>query len=128
MVIMNRPVGPWTVEDHLNGKDEEVRRLYDGFERLLRAGGRAERSVTKTAIVFKGRVRVFAGVTPRRHTLSGFLDLMEPVHEKPFTRASPYTSRLWVNRFVVTSLNDLNDNFGRRVAEARAVGDGAHRR
>jgi hypothetical protein len=128
MVIMNRRVGPWTVEDHLNDKGDELRRLYDAFERLVRAAGRAERSVTKTAIVFKGRVRVFAGVSPRRHTLSGFLDLMEPVHEEPFTRASPYTTRLWVNRFVVKSLNDLNDDFGRRVAEAHAVGDGAHRR
>jgi hypothetical protein len=128
MVTMTRPVGAWTVEDHLTGKGDDVRRLYDTFERLITAGGPVERSVTKTAIVFKGRVRGFAGVTPRLRTLSGFLDLMEPVEEKPFTRASPYTSRLWVNRFVIASLNDLDDCFGRRVAEAHAVGDGAHRR
>jgi len=127
MVTMTRPVETWTVEDHLSGKGDELRRLYDTFEHLIRAGGPAERSVTKTAIVFKGRVRVFAGVTPRRRNLSGFLDLMEPANEPPFTRASPYTSRLWVNRFVIESPNDLDDRFAQRVAEARAVGDGAHR-
>jgi hypothetical protein len=128
MVIMTRPVLVWTLDDHLNGKGDVVRRLYDAFERLVTATGPAARSVTKTAIVFKGRVRVFAGVTPRRRTVAGFLDLMEPAREKPFTRASPYTSRLWVNRFVIESLDDLDERFARRVAEARAVGDGAHRR
>jgi hypothetical protein len=128
MVIVTRPPVVWTVEDHLTGKGDVVRRLYDTFERLVTATGAAERSVTKTAIVFKGRVRGFAGVTPRRRTLAGFLDLMEPAREKPFTRASPYTSQLWVNRFVIESLDDLDERFARRVAEARAVGDGAHRR
>ena len=128
MVTMTRPVGAWSVEDHLNGKGDEVRRLYAAFERLIRAAGPAERSVTKTAIVFKGRARVFAGVTPRRRTLSGFLDLMQPARDKPFTRASPYTSRLWVNRYVIESPDDLDDRFAQRVAEAHAIGDGAHRR
>jgi hypothetical protein len=118
----------WTVEDHLKGKDDEVRRLYDAFESLVKACGPAEQSVTKTAIVFKGRARVFAGVTPRRRSLTGFLDLIEQAREKPFTRSSPYTARLWVNRFVIESPDDLNDRFAARVAQARAVGDGAHRR
>jgi len=128
MVIMTRPVVVWTVEDHLKGKEDVVRRLYDAFERLVTVTGPAGRSVTKTAIVFKGRVRVFAGVTPRRRTVAGFLDLMESAQEKPFTRASPYTSRLWVNRFVIESLDDLDERYAGRVAEAHAVGDGAHRR
>ena len=128
MVTMTRSAETWTVENHLSGKGDEVRRLYEMFERLITASGPVERSVSKTAIVFKGHVRVFAGVTPRRRTLSGFLDLMELAEEEPFTRASPYTARLWVNRFVIASPNDLREGFARRVTEAHAVGDGAHRR
>ena len=110
------------------GKDPAVADLYRNFERLVAACGPAERAVTKTAIVFKGRIRGFAGVTPRRRALAGFLDLMEPAEGRPFTRASPYTQRLWVNRFVVTSVGDLDDRFVERLAQAYAVGAGAHRR
>jgi hypothetical protein len=104
-----------------------VRALFDAFERLIDSCGRYERSVTKTAIAYKGPVRGFAGVTPRRHDLTGFLDLTEPIHEPPFTRVTPYTKRLWVHRFVVTELAQLDDAFAARIAQAYAVGQGAHR-
>ena len=104
-----------------------MRELYEAFEGLITECGRAKRSVTKTAIVFKGRVRGFAGVTPRRRGLAGFLDLMEHADEPPFTRASPYTQRLWVNRFFVDAIDQLDSRFAVRIAEAYAVGGGAHR-
>jgi len=121
-------LGPmWTVEDHLRDKPAEVRTLFDAFERLVRDCGPYERSVTKTAIAYKGRVRGFAGVTPRQRDLSGFLDLTEEAHEAPFTRVTPYTKRLFVNRFVVSDLGELDEGFASRVAQAYAVGEGAHR-
>jgi hypothetical protein len=118
----------WTIEDHLSSKGEAVRQLYEAFERLITACGPTERSVTKTAIVFKGRVRGFAGVTPGRRGLAGFLDLMEQAQEPPFIRASQYTQRLWVNRFVVGAIDQLDDRFAVRIAQAYAIGAGAHRR
>ena len=117
----------WTVEDHLADKSATIRTLYEAFEELISGCGPSQRSVTKTAIVFKGQVRGFAGVTPRMHTLAGFLDLMEPVSEPPFTRASAYTKRLWVNRFVIRETAELDGRFAARVAAAWAVGNGAHR-
>jgi hypothetical protein len=117
----------WTVEDHLHDKPEEVRRLYEAFERLVSDCGSFERSVTKTAIAFKGTVRGFAGITPRRSDLTGFLDLTEQLHEPPFTRVTPYTKRLWVHRFVLNDLGQLDARFASRVAQAYAVGQGAHR-
>jgi hypothetical protein len=117
----------WTVEDHLADKSATIRTLYEAFEGLVCSCGPSQRSVTKTAIVFKGEVRGFAGVTPRRHALAGFLDLMEPVSEPPFTRASAYTKRLWVNRFVISDPAELDERFAVRVAAAWAVGNGAHR-
>jgi hypothetical protein len=59
--------------------------------------------------------------------LTGFLDLAEEVHEAPFTRVAPYTKRLWVHRFVVVHVDQLDDRFSDRVAQAYAIGHGAHR-
>ena len=116
-----------TVDDHLHDKPEMVRLLFESFERLISNCGAYERSVTKTAIAYKGPVRGFAGVTPRRRDLAGFLDLTEEVHEPPFTRVTPYTKRLWVHRFVVHEPAQLDRVFASRVAQAYAVGQGAHR-
>ena len=117
----------WTVEDHLLGKPDAIRMLFESFENLIRDCGSYERSVTKTAIAYKGSVRGFAGVTPRRQHLAGFLDLTHRVEHPPFTRVTPYTKRLWVHRFVLADLAQLDVAFAARVAEAFAVGQGAHR-
>ena len=117
----------WSVEDHLRGKSDAVRALFNTFEELIDRCGPSERSVTKTAIAYAGSVRGFAGVTPRRDRLAGFLDLTEELHEAPFTRVTPYTKRLWVHRFVVDDLAQLDRRFAERIAQAYAVGQGSHR-
>jgi hypothetical protein len=117
----------WTIEDHFAGKSDAVRGLFERFEKLIRKCGPYERTVTKTAIAYKGSVRGFAGVTPRRQHLTGFLDLTEQVRSAPFTRVTPYTNRLWVHRFVVDDPRQLDRAFAARVAQAYAVGQGAHR-
>ena len=117
----------WTVEGHLRDKSEAIRALFESFEKLIADCGSYERTVTTTAVAYKGSVRGFAGVTPRRQHLSGFLDLTEQVHGAPFTRVTPYTKRLWVHRFVVEDVDQLDAEFAARVAEAYAVGQGAHR-
>jgi hypothetical protein len=117
----------WTIEDHLRGRPEHVRTLYEAFEGLIATVGPYETAVTKTAIAFKGAVRGFAGATPRSRTLSGFLDLMHEIDEPPFTRVTPYTSRLWVHRFVLERPEQLDDRFATRVEEAYRVGAGDHR-
>jgi hypothetical protein len=117
----------WTVEDHLLDKPAHIRALYDAFEQAIAACGAYQTSVTKTAISFKGAVRGFAGATPRSKSLTGFLDLQEEVHESPFTRVGRYTSRLWVHRFVITDLEQLDKRFVALVKAAYEVGQGAHR-
>src|SRR3974377_834624 len=108
----------WTVEDHLAGKSETVRALFEAFEKLIRGCGPCERSVTKTALAYRGSVRGFAGVTPRREHVTGFLDLTEPIREAPFTRVTPYTKRLWVHRFVLGDLHQLDKAFAGRARAA----------
>jgi hypothetical protein len=117
----------WTVEDHLRDRAAHVRDLYHAFERLIAGCGPYELAVAKTAITFKGVARGFAGVTPRSKSLSGFLDLMVRHDEPPFTRVTPYTAKLWVHRFVVETIDQLDDRFAARVQDAYRVGAGAHR-
>jgi hypothetical protein len=117
----------WTIEDHLRGKSAHVRVLYEAFERAIAACGAYDTTVTKTAIAFKGPVRGFAGATPRSKNLTGFLDLMAEAREAPFTRVTPYTSTLWVHRFVIEEPEQFDDRFAMRVREAYRVGQGEHR-
>ena len=57
----------------------------------------------------------------------GFLDLQRPVEDDPrITAVTPYTNRLFVNRFRIRSMTDLDDTFAGWVREAYAVGAGAH--
>jgi len=118
----------WTVDDHLRGAAPEHVALYREFVRLVEACGPVEVVAHKTTVTFHGTRRGFAGARPDNHGLVGFLDLMRPVDTDPrITSATPYTHRLFVNKFRVQSAADLDDTFAEWVREAYAVGAGAHR-
>jgi hypothetical protein len=124
------PVGQddiWTAERHLVSLPERVIDLYARFVELVSACGPFHLSVTKTAIAFKGPHRGFAGAKPRQSSLDGFLDLERRVRDERFRRVSPYTKKLYVHQFRITSLDQLDDPFAVWVHEAYAVGCGAHR-
>jgi Domain of unknown function (DUF5655) len=116
----------WTVEDHLAGKPESVVALYDGFIALIEACGPFSYRVTKTAITLKGSRRGFAGAKPTKRSLDGYLDLRGELKDPRIRRASPYTKRLFVHQFRLTSLDQLDSEFASWIREAYAVGAGAH--
>jgi hypothetical protein len=116
----------WTVERHLLGKAPEVLILYRAFVDLVTACGPFTYSVSKTAITMKGNRRGFAGAKPRLQVLDGYLDLQRRVNDPRIRRSSPYTNRLFVHQFRVTVPEELDDVFAGWVAEAYAVGLGAH--
>ncbi len=116
----------WTVEDHLRGKPASVIELYNRFVRLVEACGPIELSVSKTAISFKGSRRGFAGAKPTNRSLDGYLDLQRRVSDRRIRRADPYTKRLFVHHFRVTTSGELDDEFARWVREAYDVGQGRH--
>ena len=58
--------------------------------------------------------------------LDGYLDLQRQVTDPRIRRSAPYTKKLFVHQFRVTSLDQLDDQFAGWVAEAYAVGQGAH--
>lgn len=118
----------WTVEDHLAGKPDEVATLYQRFISLIRTCGPFSYRVTKTGITLKGARRGFAGAVPKKRSLDGYLDLQRELRDPRIMRVSPYTKRLFVHQFRVTSLDQLDDEFAGWIREAYDVGDGAHMR
>jgi hypothetical protein len=117
---------PWTVEDHLRGRDPTVIGLYERFVELVKACGPFELAVSKTAITFKGSRRGFAGAKPKVGWLDGYLDVQRRLEDPRIRSASPYTKRLFTHQFRVTALDQLDDEFAAWVREAYAVGQGRH--
>ena len=118
----------WSVERHLADKPRGIIDLYEHFVALVAACGPFSLKVTKTAIALKGTHRGFAGAKPRKFSLDGFLDLQREVRDERFLRVSPYTKRLFVHQFRITSAEQLDETFASWVDEAYQVGCGAHRR
>lgn len=118
----------WSIEAHLNGKPQAVRELYDRFMALVGACGPFEYAVSKSAITVTGTRRGFAGAVPKPRWLDGYLDLQRTLSGPRILRSEPYTKRLIVNHFRVTTLDDLDGEFASWVAEAYRVGAGDHLR
>jgi Domain of unknown function (DUF5655) len=116
----------WTVDRHLTGKSAAIIVLYRRFIELAEACGPFTYSVAKTAITLKGTRRGFAGVTLAATHLDGYLDLQRQVKDPRIRRSTPYTKKLFVHRFRVTTLAELDDEFASWLCEAYAVGQGAH--
>jgi Domain of unknown function (DUF5655) len=115
-----------TEESHLFGKPERSVALYHAFVRMISACGEYTVSASKTTITFKGLRRGFAGARPDSRGIVGYLDLQRRVVDPRFTRASPYTKRLFVHHFRITEESELDAEFAGWVREAYAVGLGAH--
>jgi hypothetical protein len=116
----------WTVEDHLRGKPPVSVALYLRFVQLVAACGPFTYAVAKTTITFKGSRRGFAGARPTERGLTAYLDLTRQVTDPRIIRSSPYTQRLFTHQVRLTRLEELDDDFAELIAEAYAVGAGAH--
>jgi hypothetical protein len=116
----------WTVEDHLSGQPESSVALYRDFVRLVEACGPFSYAVSKTSITFKGSRRGFAGARPTAQGLRGYLDLQRGVEDPRISNVSPYTKRLFVHHFRITSADEMDEEFAGWVREAYAVGAGEH--
>jgi hypothetical protein len=115
-----------SVEDHLRNKPEASVVLWHDFVELVRQCGEFSYSPSKTTVTFKGARRGFAGARPDRRGIVGYLDLQRQIHDPRITNVSPYTAKLFVHHFRITSPEQLDETFAGWVAEAYAVGQGAH--
>jgi hypothetical protein len=114
------------VEDHLRDRPEASVALWHAFVELIRRCGEFSVSPSKSTVTFKGSRRGFAGARPDGRGIVGYLDLQRQVRDPRITNVSPYTARLFVHHFRITAPEQLDDTFAGWVAEAYAVGQGAH--
>lgn len=86
-------------------------------------------SVSRTTITFKGRRRGFAGARPSLRGVRGYFDLTRAVDGDPRIRSvAPYTKRLYVHQYLVSSEAEVDDTFRAWLHEAWRVGEGDHLR
>ena len=116
----------WTLNDHLAGKPEMSIQLFERFIELVEACGAFEYSITKGNIGLRGTKRIFAGVMPNDKGLSGYLDIDRAIDDARFRNVSPYTKRLFVHHFTLTTADQLDQAFAGWIQEAYAVGQGNH--
>jgi Domain of unknown function (DUF5655) len=114
------------IEAHLDSASPAALALFERFRSLILRCGPTTLRVTKTSITFKGARRGFAGARPHQTSLRGYLDLQRPASHPTVRAVAPYTERLFVHQFIVREIADMDDAFAALVAEAYAVGAGAH--
>jgi hypothetical protein len=113
-----------TVEYHLRDKDPVAVALFHAFAQAVQDAGPYEYSPIKAQVGFRGQKRIFAGVRLTKRGLEGYLDLPRKVESSRFRNVSPYTRRLFVHHFVLTSADQLDAEFIGWIQEAYQVGQG----
>ena len=109
----------WTIERHLEAGTDHGRALFHSFVEIVAACGEYTTSVAKTTITFKGTRRGFAGARPNRDRLQGYFDVTYRVVDDPrVSRSSPYQKDLFVHHFRVDSLQQMDGEFVRWIADA----------
>jgi hypothetical protein len=108
----------WTIERHLEAGTKHGRALFERFVELVASCGDYTTSVAKTTVTFKGPRRGFAGARPNGDRLIGYFDVMYRVEDARIRSAAPYQKDLFVNHFRVDSMEQLDDDFARWIADA----------
>lgn len=116
--------GTTTVEEHLQGKPSAVVALFHAFVQIAQAAGPVAYAPVKGQVGFRGQKRIFAGVKLTERGLEGYLDLPRRVESPRFRRVAPYTKRLFVHYFVISSIDQLDSEFSGWIREAYLVGEG----
>lgn len=117
----------WSVDDHLQDGPPEHVELYRLIEDYLLGLDGVTVSVSKTTITFKGRRRGFAGARPTRRGVQGYFDLTRQLDSDPRIRGiSPYTKRLYVHQYLVSSPAEVDETFRTWLHDAWRVGEGDH--
>lgn len=112
--------GRFTVAQHFKGKPQ-LRKLYDAFLKMVRENGPVREHPVKTRIAFIARMS-FCGVAVMKDKLRAGLILTRRVESPRFFKITKYTSRCFGHYFYIQSMDDLDDELRRLVAEAYRVG------
>jgi hypothetical protein len=108
----------WTIERHLEAGSDHGRALFHRFVDIVAACGEDTTSVAKTTITFKGTRRGFAGARPRGDYLLGYFDVTYRVDDPRIRSVAPYQNDRFVHHYRVDSLEQMDDEFVRWIADA----------
>ncbi len=117
--------GPLDLAHHFHGKPPEIRRLFDAVVARVKALGPVRVLPEKTRIAFQARMS-FAQVTPRRRWLDGHVVLARRFEHPRFRSIQTISPRNHVHVFRLTTVADIDEDFGRWLAEAYDVGQQRH--
>jgi Domain of unknown function (DUF5655) len=100
--------------------------MFMRFIEMARACGPVTFELQNGRVVLRGTRRIFASVRARKQGLDGHINLARSVADRRFRKVEMLTKRLYFHRYGVTSLSELDEQFGRWLCEAREIGDGSH--
>ena len=118
---MSHSCGHHTIEEHFEGKNPQIRELFDALVRAARRFGPVHVYAQKTRIVFQTRGR-FVAVTPRKGHLGGHIWLKRPRAHPLVHRIESLLGRDFVHNFRLTRREDLDEEFCDLLHEAYSVG------
>ena len=99
--------------------DTEDRSLLAKDQGLrMRSARNLQTHADSATITFKGPRRGFAGARPNRDRLQGYFDVTYRVEDPRIQRVGPYQKNLFVHHFRVDSLEQMDDDFVRWIADA----------
>ena len=111
---------------YLTGQPAASAEMFLRFVEMARACGPVIFELQNGRVVLRGSRRIFASVRARKQGLDGHINLARSVADRRFRKVEMFTKRLYFHRYGVTSMDDLDEEFGRWLCEARAIGDGSH--
>ena len=116
-----------TVDEHLSGKSEAVRRLYRAFERLVLSLCDAHVTAAKTRIGFQNR-RIFACVNRIAAShIDAHIVTSAPIASKRIRRVEVLDDHCFVNHLRIASERELDEQLARWLRRGVAWGEAASR-
>lgn len=109
--------GRHRVEEHFEGKDPVVRRIYRAFVKRVRACGPVTIYAQKSRIVCMRAVR-FAAASTRKRSFACHLWMERQTEHPSMVKVETLGPRSVLNHFRFTDPSQVDDAFGALVAEA----------
>ena len=117
--------GRHDLESHFEGRDPELRRVFDAVLAAVTAVGPVTVLPEKTRIAFQVRMS-FAQITPRHRWLDGHVVLARRLEHPRFRSIQTFSPRNHVHVFRLERVADVDDDVRAWLAEAYAVGEQRH--
>ena len=111
------------IAELLSGRPPEVASLCGRLLAVVEQFDDVRIEVSPAVIVLHGARRILGSARPTRQGLSVHLNLPRQVEDRRVTRREPLTKTLTFHRFMLSSPDDLDEQFATWIDEARVAAD-----